>query len=208
MSRVIYSDTFTGTSPISNLHRDGPPSNIETSTFDYPHYALQSFPPYLTGSTGAISGYQYDVVQNIESLPLMGDPGRGSWSNEHPQGHHVDLPGPYSTLSHLRNHALAPYTGNVGNGGLPRLTTSLAEHHGDQTYDGRHHIPMISGPPRLEYYAPMAPEPSDGGHLGHVPLLDDVAASPQERLSPMPSIHVSRGRSGGLKISIMLEIND
>ena len=29
----------------------------------------------------------------------------------------------------------------------------LAEHRGDQTHDGRHHIPIASGPPRPEHYA-------------------------------------------------------
>jgi len=35
----------------------------------------------------------------------------------------------------------------------------LAEHRGDQTHDGRHHILIAPGPPLLEYYhdAPMAP---------------------------------------------------
>jgi len=71
----------------------------------------------------------------------------------------------------------APHTGNVAVDDLPHLTTvscfhtafmlflltvdflkGLAEleHRGDQTHDGRHHIPVGPGPPRLEYYAPMA----------------------------------------------------
>ena len=70
MSHLIYSDSFTHTSPIFGSSQDGPlfipPSNVETSTFDYPLYALQSLSPHPAGSTGAIPGYQYDVVQNVE----------------------------------------------------------------------------------------------------------------------------------------------
>jgi len=69
--------------------------------------------------------------------------------------------------------------------------------------------------------------------MGHVPLLDNVAGPTRERPIPMPSrmwddeglkrlasqylnnpgsyvndLHVSRGRSGGRKIVIMLEIDD
>ena len=69
--------------------------------------------------------------------------------------------------------------------------------------------------------------------MGHVPLLDNIAAPTRERPGAMPSgmsddeglkrlisqylnspgsyvndLHVSRGRSGGRKVSIVLEIDD
>jgi len=52
----------------------------------------------------------------------MAGPGQGPWSNEHPQGHRVDLTGP-SALNRPHNHALAPYIGNVGHDGLTHPTT-------------------------------------------------------------------------------------
>jgi len=108
----------------------------------------------------------------------MGSPGHGPWSEGHPQGHRVDLTDPYSTLNHPHNQALAPYTSNVGHDGLvypttvsclftylssrpPLFTvTSLkgpSEHRGDQTHHGSHQMPVVPGPPRLEYHAPVAP---------------------------------------------------
>jgi len=184
MSHPIYSDFFTRTSPISNFSRDGSlfiTPIIETSTFDYPQYTPQPFPPYLTGSTGAILGYQYDAVQNIEFPPLMARPGHGTWSNEHSQGH-VDLTGPYSALNHLHNQALAPHTNNVGLDGLTP-TIVHTEHHGDQT----HHMSIVSGSPQLEYLAPVAPDLNNDDPLGHTPLEDNVAGPSRGSPSPVRS---------------------
>jgi len=110
----------------------------------------------------------------------MGGPGHGSWSNEHSQGHRVDLTGAYSASNHPHNRALVPYTSNVGHDSLVHLTTvscffyfylvfmafplftvtslkGLTEHRGDQTHQGNHHMPVVPGSPRLEYHAPVAP---------------------------------------------------
>jgi len=241
MSHVIYSNSFDGTSPIPDSSRDGPPfiapSNIESSTFDYySHYALQPFPPYLAGLTGTISGYQYDVVQNIEFPPLMGVPGQGPWSNEHPQGHRVDLAGPYSALDHPHNRALTPYTINVGYDGLTHPTTGLAEHREDQTHHGSHYMPVVPGSPRLEYHTPLAPlqDMNNDDPLDYVPLVDNVADPSRRNPGPVhsrmsdgededlkrlasqylnnPGSYVDdfrvRRHSGGRKVLIVLEIED
>ncbi|KAH9964133.1 hypothetical protein BC827DRAFT_1154125 [Russula dissimulans] len=126
-----------------------------------------------------------------------------------------------------------PYTGNMGVDDLPDPTTGLAEHHEDQTHDGRHHIPISPRPPQLEYYATMTPDLNNDSTLGHMALFEDVAGPTREGCSPMPSgmsdnealkrlasqylnnpgsyvsdLHVSHGCSGGRKISIILEIDD
>jgi len=241
MSHIIYNDSFTGTSPISDFSGDGPlfiaPSNIETSIFDYPHYALQPFPPYLADSTGAIPGYQYDVMQNIEFPHLMDDPGHGSWSDELSQGHRVDLAGPYSALNHPYNQTLAPYTSNAGHDGPTQAHPGLAEHHWDQTHHGGHHMPVLPGSPRLEYHALVAPlqDLNNDDPLGHMPLADNVVVPSPRSPSPVRSrmlddeneglkrlasrylnnpgsyisdLRVRRRRSGGRKILILLEIDD
>jgi len=229
-SGFIYS-----TSPISDSPRNGPlfiaPSNI---TFDYPLYALQPLPPYPAGSTGAIPGHQYDVVQNVEFSPLMGSSGHGSWSNEHPQGHRVDL-----ALNHLHNQALVPYTSNVGHDDQTYPTTGLAEHRGDQTHHGNHHMPVVLGSPQLEYHAPVAPvhDLNNDDPQGYMPLVDSVAGpsrrSPRlvrsgmwddvdEDLKRLASRYLNnsqagsyvnefrmrRRRSGGRKVSITFETDD
>jgi len=232
-------DSFTHTSPVSDFSMDAPfsiaPSNVETSTFDYPVYALQPFPPYLAGSTGAIPGYQHDVVQNIEFPPLMGGPGHGSWSNKYPQGH-VDLTGPYSALNPPHDQALAPYTSNVGHDSLTHPTTDHTEYRGEQTHHGSHHMSIVLGPPQLEDYTPMAPlqDLNNDDPLGHMPHADNVAGPSRGSPSPVrsrmwddedgdlkrlasrylnnPSSYVNefrirRRRSGGRKVSIMLEID-
>jgi len=132
-------------------------------------------------------GYQYDhVVHNVEFLPLMGGPGHGSGSNEHLQNYRVDLTGP-SYYPH--NQVLVPYTSNVGHDGLAHPTTGLPEHHGDQIHHDDHYMPIVSGSPRLEYHAPVAPvyDLNNDDPLGHMPLVDSVAGPSRRSPSPVRS---------------------
>jgi len=231
MSQTIYNDSSTS---ISDVFRDGPlftaPLNFETTTsLDHPRLSLV---PFL-GPAGAAPGYQYGPVQNDEFPPAIGVPGHGLRSDEHPQD--LTFTGPYSAMDNPNYPLPASYTGNVGIDDLPHLTTGLAGHYGDQTQDGGHHIPMIPGPPRLEYYVPMAPDLNNDDPLGHMPLVDNVAVPSPRSPSPVPSrmsddeneglkrlasqylnnpdsyvndIRVRRRRSGGREISIILEIDD
>jgi len=231
MSQTIYSDTHTS---ISDLFGDGPlfTAPLETTTgLDYPRVSLAPF--RVLGPSGATPSYQYDLVQSIESPPPLVVSGHGFRSDEDPQG--LSLTGPYSAMGNPNYPPPVSYTGNVGIDDLPHPTTGLAGHHGDQTHDNRHHIPIGPGPPRLEYYSPMTPDLNNDDPLGHMPLVDNVAGPSLRSPSPMRSrmsddenenlkrlatqylnnpdsyvsdIRVRRRRSGGREISVILEIDD
>jgi len=230
MSHTIYSDSFTSISD-SDHFKDGhlftAPLDIETTS--YPHVALA---PFLGPAAGATPGFQYGLVQGVESPapPLVISGHNGLWSDGYTQG--LNLPGPYPTMDNFNYPPPASYPHNVGVDDLPHPTPGLAEYHGDRTHDARYYIPIAPGPLQIESYAPMAPlqELTDDDDVGHVPVLDNVAGPTQERPGPMPSddeglkrlisqylnnpgsyvddLHVSRGRSGGRKISITLEIDN
>jgi len=239
MSHLIYSDSLTGTSwPISDFSRDASgllfvaPSNIETSTFDYSHYAIQPFASYLSGSTSAIPGYQHDVVENVE----VAMPSVPSSLDHSSSGHRADLTGPYSTLNYLHNHGLAPFTSNMDHDGQTHPTTGHTEHHGDQTHHDNHHMSIVPGSPRLKYHTPAVLQDLDNDDaLDHMPLVNNVADPSRGSPSPMRSrmrddedgglkhlasqylnnpgsyvtaFRVRRRRPGGHKVLIMLEIDD
>ncbi|KAH9964130.1 hypothetical protein BC827DRAFT_1375028 [Russula dissimulans] len=229
MSQTIYNDTYTS---ISDLFGDGPLFTAPLETTTGLHYPRVSLPPFL-GLSGATPGYRYDLVQSVESPPPVIVSGHGLRSDEHPQD--LTFTGPYSAMDNPNYPPLASYTSNVGIDDLPHPTTGLAGHYEDQTQDGGHHIPIGPGPPRLEYYSPMTPDLNNDDLLGHMPLVDNVAGPSQRSPSPMRSrmsddenedlkrlasqylnnadsyvsdIRVRRRRSGGRKISIILEIDD
>jgi len=231
MSQTTYSDPFTS---ISDFFGDAPlfttPSDVESTNLDH-HYGLSPFPNLI----GPTTGYQHSLVQSVEPPPAIDGPSHGLRvrSDEHSQG--LNLTGPYSAMDNHNNPPVMPYTGNVEVDDLPHPTPAFAEHHGDQTHDSRHYIPIAPGPPRLEYYAPMAFELTDDDDASHgsVPVLGNVAGPTRRHPIPMSSrmsdneglkrmisqylnnpgshvndLHVSPGRFGGRKISIILEIDD